>query len=631
MRAPLFDEKRISSQVSGVWYTTFQNFFFDNTRMASSETPLANAWNPGLESDIPARLLPLVTMFREENASVSYEVAAELADLTGLKVLELAAFRPERLVVHALLVRVTADLSVPDGPTYELLGINLRGMVDTIYSSYMVPQMTGVIERFDAEMERARSFVVEQTSAGLFGDSSDQSQPEIRRTLLQRIFGRHPRPAVPKRNAEREHPEFRAIEDWKQLANTTDDSLEKSCLHVLVNIVGKVVAHRGRMILDQDQLTAIVVNQIGNTHGSDIINEFIEPFWQQAIDQERYKVLPAQSKPVVMNVKGASASGKSTIRPRQRKLAEELGIAWDHFALISPDYWRKYLLDYSSLGDDFKYSAMLTGRELELIDKKLDQYMAEKASRGLMSHLLIDRFRFDSFTVNIDRKPDSKLLSRFGDVVYLFFMVTHPAETVKRAWSRGNKTGRYKAVDDLLYHNVEAFTGMPSLFLSWVNSQDRKVHFEFLDNDVPEGELPRTVAFGWNGTMTILDVRLLINIDRYRGVNIAAKNAEQIFSGNPADDSSEGGFMAKCAEKIDNIVFADQRSCEIYASVVNGKLNWCNRSYIQNSADKALIEQVLTSLGSVESALSENSEHVPAPIDMDAEATVTVGRWGEFR
>ena len=42
------------------------------------------------------------------------------------------AFRPERLAVHELLIRVTADVSVPDGPNYEDLGINFREITETI-------------------------------------------------------------------------------------------------------------------------------------------------------------------------------------------------------------------------------------------------------------------------------------------------------------------------------------------------------------------------------------------------------------------------------------------------------------------------------------------------------------------
>ena len=110
--------------------------------------------------------------------------------------------------------------------------------------------------------------------------------------------------------------------------------------------------------------------------------------------------------------------------------------------------------------------------------------MARKAAGGRIPHLLIDRFRFDSFNIDDGQNQDSKLLSRFGDRVFMFFMITPPSETVERAWLRGLSTGRFKAVDDLLYHNIEAFTGMPALFLSWVKSENKQVHFEFLNNDV---------------------------------------------------------------------------------------------------------------------------------------------------
>lgn len=585
-----------------------------------------SAWNPGLSSEIPARLLPLVTMFREEHALIGYSTAKELAGLTGLDVRELAAFKPQRLVVHALLVRVTADLSVPDGPNYEDLGISLRGMVETIYSKYIFPRMNLVIDRFDAELDTARNYVEAQLSTQLFVAKEVQVQQSVKPGWIQRWFTKSSNAPEPSK-ASGEHSELLVIEQWKQLAQQCDDPLEQACLTELVKIVGRMFAHRGRMILDVKQLTDLVVNRVGNTHGSNVINEFIEPFWHEAIDQEHFRLLPAQAKPVVMNVKGASASGKSTIRPRQRALAEKLDIPWEDFAVISPDYWRKYLLDYSSLGEDFKYGAMLTGRELEIIDKKLDSYMARKASEGLMSHLLIDRFRFDSFTVDIDRKKDSKLLSRFGDVIYLFFMVTHPAETVERAWLRGKTTGRYKAVDDLLYHNVEAFTGMPSLFLSWINSRDRKVHFEFLDNDVPKGELPRTAIFGWNGIMTVLDVQLLVNIDRYRTVNIAASQVNEVFNEDELHALPKPEFIVKCAEKVHMILFADRQTAQIYASVQDGKLHWLNRAFVEASADESLIRHVLGSLGNIESSRLEDASREPPAIDVPAEQHVTVGCW----
>ncbi len=161
-----------------------------------------------------------------------------------------------------------------------------------------------------------------------------------------------------------------------------------------------------------------------------------------------------------MNTKGASASGKSTLRPRQRELAGDIGVRWSEFALISPDIWRKQLLDYATLGPAYKYGGAFTGEELQIVDKKLDRYMARKAERGEMTHLLIDRFRFDSFAPDSD-EAGSNLLTRFGHDVYLFFMITPPESLVERAWKRGLEIGRYKAVDDTLAHGIEAYAGMP--------------------------------------------------------------------------------------------------------------------------------------------------------------------------
>ena len=188
-----------------------------------------------------------------------------------------------------------------------------------------------------------------------------------------------------------------------------------------------------------------------------------------------------------MNIKGASASGKSTMRLLQKTLAEEIGIAWEDFAVISPDIWRKFLLDYDTLGEAYKYAGTLTGHEVEIIDQKLDQYMADKAQKGAMSHLLIDRFRFDGFAAEPNAEEGSNLLTRFGDEIYMFFMITPPEATVERVWKRGLQFGRYKAVDDLLDHNVGAFTGMSRLFFTWALRSDKTVHFEFLDNSVSKG------------------------------------------------------------------------------------------------------------------------------------------------
>ena len=85
-----------------------------------------SAWNPGLTSTIPPHLLTLITLFRPENGKVSYQQAKEAADFCGLSAETRCGLSVKRLIIHEVLIRVTADLSVPDGPSYEYLGISLR-------------------------------------------------------------------------------------------------------------------------------------------------------------------------------------------------------------------------------------------------------------------------------------------------------------------------------------------------------------------------------------------------------------------------------------------------------------------------------------------------------------------------
>jgi hypothetical protein len=281
-------------------------------------------------------------------------------------------------------------------------------------------------------------------------------------------------------------------------------------------------------------------------------------------------LLPAQVRPVIMNTKGASAAGKSTMRPEQRMLAERIGVDWGDFALISPDIWRKQLLDYASLGAAYKYGGACTSEELSIIDQKLDRYMARKAERHATTHLLIDRFRFDSFAPESD-EAGSNLLTRFGHTVYLFFMITPPESLVERAWKRGLEVGRYKAVDDLLAHNIEAYAGMPQIFFTWALRADKEVHCEFLDNTVPLGSRPRTIAFGWNGELNVLDVNAILNMQGFRKVNVNATGPGDLYPDADAlAPENNTGFLIECARRLPALNFADQATGRIYLRMAAG-------------------------------------------------------------
>lgn len=504
-------------------------------------------WNPGIESSLPRRLLPLSTLFRPENVYTRVDDAFELHDFTGLALEDLVVFRPERLVLHELLVRVTADLSVPDGPRVEDLGINFRAMVATILAGYLEPHMPAIVQAYDT-WKREVSRMIDAELARAFVAPSGRTPGEAHVDQL--------------------------LAAWDAGAETDESTLRRVVFRAMARVVSAVRIRRGQLWGTPALLSPIATGIACNEYGSVAIGRLIEPYIAEAVRRERYTRLPAQPHPVVMNTKGAPASGKSTMRPLQKALAEEIGVDWNHFALISPDIWRKQLLDYATLGPDYKYAGTFTGQELFMIDKKLDRYMADKAERGDMSHLLIDRFRFDSFASASD-EAGSNLLTRFGHTLYLFFMIAPPDATVERSWRRGLDVGRYKAVDDVLAHNVEAYTGMPELFFTWALRADKSVHYEFLDNSVPAGERPRTAAFGWDGELNILDVKCMIDIERYGKINIDARNPAQVYHDHEAMLATNNtGFLAQCARRLPALNFADRDSGRIYARLEAGALAW---------------------------------------------------------
>ena len=584
-----------------------------------------SAWNPGLDSELPRDLLPLATIYRPENVSTGIAKAFELSEYCGLPAHELVAFRPERLIVHELLVHVTTTVSVPDGRDYEDLGRNFRAIAATILDRYIAPHRADIVRLFD-ELRRDASEKIERALAEAFAEPKAVVEVNDGK-WWRRLFAaerQNRRQQAVETPADRDR---RIVADWQKRSKSTGNKLDKACFTALSSIATGVMSRRGRLVGDHALLTELAVTLVCNGFGSQVIGDATASCVDEAIACEGYRALPNQAKPVVMNVKGASASGKSTMRPLQKILAGKLHLPWDQFALISPDIWRKFLLDYGALGFAYKYAGTLSGHELEIVDKKLDRRMAEKSARGEMPHLLIDRFRFDSFEPEFEGKGSTRLLTRFGNLVYIFYMITPPEATVERAWLRGLKVGRYKAVDDLLAHNVEAYTGMPELFFTWALSKGKRVHYEFLDNSVAEGRPPRTVAFGWNGEMTVLDIKRMLDIERFRKINIGAQQPDEVYANENQSPEYNVDFLKRCARWIPAINFADYDNGEVYARLQRGKWVWRDEARFTEMLNDPDARAGLLAVAPKTYHASAASER--KRIDVTHEKAHTLGAWGD--
>jgi hypothetical protein len=578
---------------------------------------LAGPWNPGIESQIPPPLLPLATVYRPEHVQSTLREARELADITGLPLRDIVAFRPERLVLHEVLVRVTADISVPDGTRIEDLGINFRQIARTILERGIAPHMEAIADAY-LSARKAVAAVIDRELAPLFAGTASTA-PVSHSGWFARLWG----PRVSRAHVAPEPPnETSLIAEWEARARTGDGS-ERAALRALARVVSALLIKHGRLWADRDLVARLATDLAANDWGSAIIGGAIEPLFVQSAKREGFRLLVRQEHPVVMNTKGASAAGKSTMRPLQKQLAGRIGVDWGEFALISPDIWRKQLLDYGGLGADYKYAGAFTGDELAIIDHKLDRYVARKAERGQMSHLLIDRFRFDSFAPDSD-EAGSNLLTRFGQIVYLFLLVTPPAALVERAWNRGLDVGRYKAVDDTLAHAVEAYAGMPELFFTWIRRADKRVHFEFLDNTVTRGEPPRTAVFGWNDVMNVLDVECLFDIERFRRLDINAQSPAALYPDATAlAHATNSDFFRQCLAEFREVNFAEQSTGQVYLQVVGGRVDWVD----SDVTSRVLSEELRSAMSGLLPGMATAGGAGGPRYLADGEQTHTVGTW----
>jgi hypothetical protein len=517
-------------------------------------TTRENAWEPGVSSRIPHAFQGLETIARPDCVFPEAALIDDFGRLTGLPREELVAFRPSRLALHELIVRVTADVAVPEGRTEEIFGQNFRRIAGHILAHDLAPHLA----RFDDIHAALRRRVFAQVRAMLDERLAPPPAAEARpASWLAKWFGTAKSAPVPRATlAEREHA---AVARFKTEGLAAGEPFERAVFRSLYRVLGAVLACRGQLGADHALLAEIVSRHVGNTYGSRLIGAEIEPLMAAAIEREGYPRVPTRAAPVMISLKGPSAAGKSSIRPMLKRLMHEHGIEPDGYATISPDVWRRLLLDYEALGEAYKYAGHLTSRELMVVDGKLDRYIRDKARQArAIPHLLVDRFRFDSFSTREIGRILQGTYAQYVSTIHMYFIVTPPEETVERGWQRALERGRYKAVEDFLGHCIEAYSGMPRVLFRWLGNANADFRYYFLDNRVPKGHFPTSIATGNRDFMAIYDPLGLINIDRYQKINIHARCREEVYpDGDALAVSNNLGFLRQCLRAIPVVRFFD--------------------------------------------------------------------------
>ncbi|MCC5882051.1 MAG: hypothetical protein JJU25_05375 [Halomonas sp.] len=539
--------------------------------MADPEISQYSAWNPGLEADLPRRYQPLETIHRPENVYSNLAEIPELRALTGLEEEELVAFRAERLVLHELIVRVTADIMVSEGEEEEVLGRQFRHITLKILADYLSPHLPAFQQAFDQLYDEIQHRVGELLATA-FAPEPETDEPEPV-SFLARWLGKRTAPqrkAAPRSLEERHHD---AIQTIKQQGLATRGEQEKAVYKSAYRVLSSIAATQGHIGVDREVLARLIARHACNDFGSRRIGRLLTPHIERAMQEEGYGRVPLADEPILISLKGASAAGKSSLRHLLRHTLQDLGFEPEQYGTITPDIWRRLLLDYEALGETYKYAGRLAGKEVKLIDAKLDRYIRDKARRDrTIPNLLIDRFRFDSFSSDTVARLLDATYAKYVSTMHMYFIITPPEATVERGWQRGLERGRYKAVSDFLGHCVETYDGMPRVFFKWLSSPRPRFKYVFLDNSVPKHTPPAVVAHGTRDVLTILDLLGLVNLERFKKINTAATCPQEVY---PTDDTlavaANCTFLKQCLDKVPEVRFVDADTAKVYLRATSGR------------------------------------------------------------
>ncbi|APX94454.1 hypothetical protein BWR19_16755 [Halomonas sp. 1513] len=539
--------------------------------MSDRETPEYSAWNPGLEADLPRRYQPLETIHRPENVFSLLAEIPELKALTGLEEEELIAFRAERLVLHELIVRVTADVLVAEGEEEALLGREFRRMTRKILHDYLAPQLPALQQAFERLFGVIENRVGEILATAFAPESVEPDPAPV--SFLARWLGKHPDPPrqVERRTLEERH--HGAIQSIKQQGLAARDEQEQAIYKSAYRVLSSIASTQGHIGLDRQVLARLITRHACNDYGSRMLGRLLAPHVERAIEHEGYGRVPLADEPILISLKGASASGKSSLRHLLRHTRQDLGIPPGQYGTITPDIWRRLLIDYEALGEAYKYAGRLAGKEVKLIDAKLDRYIRDKARRDrTIPNLLIDRFRFDSFSSETVPRLLDATYAKYVSTMHMYFIITPPEATVERGWLRGLERGRYKAVSDFLGHCVETYDGMPRMFFKWLDSPQPRFKYVFFDNSGPKHSPPAVIAHGTQDTLHILDPLGLVNLERFKKINTAATCPQEVY---PAADTlaaaSNCTFLKQCLAKVPDVCFVDAATAKVYLRATSGR------------------------------------------------------------
>jgi hypothetical protein len=131
--------------------------------------------------------------------------------------------------------------------------------------------------------------------------------------------------------------------------------------------------------------------------------------------------------------------------------------------------------------------------------------------------------------------------------------------------------------------------------------------------------------------MVIFDVKCILDVERYRKINVNAQRPEDVYPDPQAlAPESNTQFLERCVRLLTSVSFANRETGFVYARMEAGRLTWIDREALEeammDSDTRAGLLAVAPDVLSG-SCLAEPDKRQP-PISLEPDRMHILGQWG---
>jgi hypothetical protein len=128
--------------------------------------------------------------------------------------------------------------------------------------------------------------------------------------------------------------------------------------------------------------------------------------------------------------------------------------------------------------------------------------------------------------------------------------------------------------------------------------------------------------------MNVLDIKCLLDIDRYRKINVNATKPSEVYPDRSAMAPGENlEFLTECVRRFPRVNFADRDTGRIYVRMESGRVTWCDAHLSAAAATDADSRTAIQALAQV-ALRSAPPGPSSSPQYLNRDRFYTLGRWG---